>query len=308
MGASSSRRSATAVLAWLLRGSVAVGLGAWMGCDADAFQCRDHADCDYDGEAGVCQLSGYCSFSDETCDSGQRYGEFAGRSLGNACVGSEGDDAGTDGPPDPGDPSTPPSQPNRPGDMGCWLEDFDGAALDPIWCVDRPPGIELSEHGGVLNVDLVPERWEGGEQLGGIRSCDPRPLLGMTVTTRIVQVPAVAKFTEAYIELRGEVHGAGIGVADGEIYAFEFEDGDYKSHREREYDPDEHRLWRVRGTEEGFVTETSADGEDWKHLHTHDIDLSEMNGIVFLGAWSEKEPTSLDRARYDWLEVCAGGS
>ncbi len=35
---------------------------------------------------GVCQATGFCSFPDGKCESGQRYGELAGSQLGGSCV------------------------------------------------------------------------------------------------------------------------------------------------------------------------------------------------------------------------------
>lgn len=46
--------------------------------------------------AGVCEPTGFCSFPDTSCPSGQRYGEFAGEGLGEACV-PAGDASGTGG-------------------------------------------------------------------------------------------------------------------------------------------------------------------------------------------------------------------
>ena len=51
-------------------------------CTAGAFACVDDASC----SGGVCEASGYCSFPDADCDSGQRYGEHAPAELAGACV------------------------------------------------------------------------------------------------------------------------------------------------------------------------------------------------------------------------------
>jgi len=58
-------------------------------CDADA-QCLDH------GIAGVCQEPGWCSFPDDACPSGQRFGDHAGDGLARTCVPDGG--TSTDGP------------------------------------------------------------------------------------------------------------------------------------------------------------------------------------------------------------------
>lgn len=58
---------------------VAIALPA---CTAGAFACVGDASC----SGGVCEASGYCSFPDADCDSGQRYGEHAPAELAGACV------------------------------------------------------------------------------------------------------------------------------------------------------------------------------------------------------------------------------
>ena len=58
-------------------------------CDADA-QCLDH------GIAGMCQEPGWCSFPDDACPSGQRFGDHAGDGLARTCVPEGG--TSTDGP------------------------------------------------------------------------------------------------------------------------------------------------------------------------------------------------------------------
>ena len=50
------------------------------------FACADDSAC----AGGVCQPEGFCSFPDESCDSGQRFGEFAGDGLAGVCVGTAG--------------------------------------------------------------------------------------------------------------------------------------------------------------------------------------------------------------------------
>ncbi|MEM9457818.1 MAG: LamG domain-containing protein [Myxococcota bacterium] len=55
------------------------------GCEVDdAFSCQSDAQCFTDG-AGLCQPTGYCSFPDEDCQSGQRYGELSGP-FAKSCV------------------------------------------------------------------------------------------------------------------------------------------------------------------------------------------------------------------------------
>lgn len=58
------------------------------------FKCQSSDQC---STGGVCESSGYCSFSDSECSGGRRYGELSG-DLGGQCVGGAGVDGGVDGP------------------------------------------------------------------------------------------------------------------------------------------------------------------------------------------------------------------
>ena len=49
------------------------------------------------GSGGVCQTTGFCSFADDQCPSGQSYGAASGR-LGGICVGQEPVDSGSGDP------------------------------------------------------------------------------------------------------------------------------------------------------------------------------------------------------------------
>jgi hypothetical protein len=69
-----------------LAAAVACGFGS-------AFVCEDDAECNDGGELGVCHASGHCSFPDDTCPSGQRYGEHGTGDLAGDCV-APGDDTG----------------------------------------------------------------------------------------------------------------------------------------------------------------------------------------------------------------------
>ena len=51
-----------------------------------AYVCASDDACQSDGAQGVCQATRYCSYPDTTCDSGQRYDEFAGDGLADECV------------------------------------------------------------------------------------------------------------------------------------------------------------------------------------------------------------------------------
>lgn len=56
------------------------------GCGARAFVCRDQGECSDGDIAGVCEPTGGCSFPDDGCASGRRYGTHAPDGLAGTCV------------------------------------------------------------------------------------------------------------------------------------------------------------------------------------------------------------------------------
>ena len=72
---------------------MAIG-GAWLGlvfgCSTPDFLCQSSDDCVSSPDAGICEESGYCSFPDAACPSGQRYGELSGPLRGQCTVPEEG--------------------------------------------------------------------------------------------------------------------------------------------------------------------------------------------------------------------------
>jgi hypothetical protein len=65
------------------------------GCGARAFVCTGSVECNDGGIAGVCEPSGGCSFPDDDCDSGRRYGAHAPDGLGGTCVPLTADETST---------------------------------------------------------------------------------------------------------------------------------------------------------------------------------------------------------------------
>jgi len=68
-------------------------LGACTG--GGEFACADDQACVGVGPGARCEVSGWCSFEDEVCDSGHRYGDHAGDGLGGVCVGEDDATGGT---------------------------------------------------------------------------------------------------------------------------------------------------------------------------------------------------------------------
>lgn len=60
---------------------------ATTGCRTEAFSCQTDDGCRLETLQGFCEPSGYCSFPDEDCDSGWRYGENGPSAIAGECVG-----------------------------------------------------------------------------------------------------------------------------------------------------------------------------------------------------------------------------
>jgi hypothetical protein len=93
-----------------------------------AFVCAADSECAGGGSQGVCEPTGFCSFSDEECSSGRRYGEAAGGGLANTCVGALADSGPSIDAPAPDAPRPPLCDPDDPDLVGCYP--FEGDAQD----------------------------------------------------------------------------------------------------------------------------------------------------------------------------------
>jgi len=87
---------------WCGHFAIAATLGLAIGCvRSGTFVCEGSSDCNDGSFTGMCQPSGYCSFGDASCESGQRYGDLAGDDLAGTCVppidGTTGGDLSTTG-------------------------------------------------------------------------------------------------------------------------------------------------------------------------------------------------------------------
>lgn len=90
-------RVSPTVCAWAVAAA-----SAWHGCGAPVFICEDPSEC----PGGTCEPSGFCSFPDDACASGQRYGSHAPASVANECVDPIAGTSGTSDGEATGSPST----------------------------------------------------------------------------------------------------------------------------------------------------------------------------------------------------------
>lgn len=91
--------SRTAIAGLMLVGCIAAA------CKLGGFACADDGDCAGRGDGATCEATGWCSFPDEDCASGSRYGTHAGDGLGGTCV-ELGGSSGTTGSSSDGGPTT----------------------------------------------------------------------------------------------------------------------------------------------------------------------------------------------------------
>src|SRR5688572_7453057 len=68
------------------RALVAATVALAAACQGDAFfVCSDDDDCG-GAAAGVCEIGGACSFPDDACESGRRYGQSSAPPLAGRCT------------------------------------------------------------------------------------------------------------------------------------------------------------------------------------------------------------------------------
>lgn len=67
-------------------GAATLGAALALACNTESFECRTDVDCETAIGDGTCQPTGWCSFDDNDCPSGQAYGDHAGDGLAGMCV------------------------------------------------------------------------------------------------------------------------------------------------------------------------------------------------------------------------------
>lgn len=74
-------------------GTVVLGWAAWLsapGCrTTTSFECDSDQQCESRAPSGRCEANGYCSFDDDECPSGRRYGVREGSNVAGVCVPEE---------------------------------------------------------------------------------------------------------------------------------------------------------------------------------------------------------------------------
>lgn len=137
-----------------MAGCVAVSAGLGLASCHRAFGCAGNEQCGVDGVSGFCEASGYCSFPDDDCPSGRRYGEHAAESLVDICVlPGESSSSSSGGAPESSEVGT--------GSTGGTTDTGSGTTESACVLEDSPP-IVVQQDGAVIeNLRITVESGDG---------------------------------------------------------------------------------------------------------------------------------------------------
>ncbi len=285
---------------------------ALVGCPAsEVFTCADDSECQGDG-LGRCEANGFCSFPDQQCPSGRRYGELAGGGFASDCVDAE---VGSTGSQDTGESSAATGSSSGTGDAldggsttmaeppGCELvsEMFRGGTVDPRWEVEvGEPQISIED--GYAQWTVLADH---PQTYRGIRWDEPIPRDGSSVTLGIRQPP-----TDDANELRIDLQDANgcfvswlwdVGELQAETSGCAFVTDDLLG--AVPFDAVDDRFLRIR--EDGGLLrfESSPDGESFvPHFSVESTALAvEFTVAVAVQA----QPGQGDIIQVDLVEICA---
>ncbi len=240
---------------WLGVLALALAAGAGACLRSPSFACDEDVQCQVGGQ-GTCEATGYCSFPDDGCPSGRRFGDGAGTYAGQ-CVVAEVDAAVLDAP-----------------IIDAPITDaaIDGAAIgcpDPATATSFPVGQACNGWGtpfrasanvqnGGAGLLVTPNAATAGARAGCDHVAVPFGAAGVLTNVDRVVVGAGAR---TRLELGAAAFA--LGVESGSLVASV---GDAMVAR-RPYQADAMGWWRIRPTA-GVVFEVSADGRVWDVVAT----------------------------------------
>ncbi|MCH9687010.1 MAG: hypothetical protein K0V04_36580 [Deltaproteobacteria bacterium] len=270
---------------------------------SQVYQCEADVGCALDGSAGVCQPNGYCSFDDPSCDSGQRYGEYAPQAVAQTCVPivEDTDDpssdvttthAGSTGPSvDSGsvltgsssDDGRPPPPPATTGDSSStgsatsaadtgpppcsvFADDFEDGVIDPLWNVAQPEN--STEIRGQLMMSNTPANTTDatGIQLFDVdvSAATIAVELGILPTDPVSQISLIL-LTRQLHRMSMVVSPTTLGLRQGAASQ------DEDTLLAVPFDPIDHRWLRFETAEPMISFQASPDGLVWTNLLTVDM-------------------------------------
>lgn len=297
----------------------------------DVFTCSSDADCQGDG-VGQCEANGFCSFPDQQCPSGRRYGELAGGGFANDCVDIEDGSTGlatsdatmtattasdsapvtttettlsttsTAGSESTSDPTAAGSSTGDPQPTCETVvdEQFSGGMLDALW------EIEVGEP--MITIEDGYAEWMIGPlspvAYRGIHWPQPLPLAGLQVTMEIRQPPTFDDY-QLRLDLLDE-SGRLIGWLwdEGEIQAETADDnGERMQIGTVPFDAEEDRFLRVREANARILFESSSDGRTFDEHFVLDADM--LGAEVDIAVAVQALPGVGDVIQVDSIQICA---
>jgi hypothetical protein len=208
--------------------------------------------------AGICEPSGFCSFSDLSCVSGRRYGRYARFDLCDACVLSGDGGLVVDG-------QVPDGALAMAGCGGTRLlrDDFDDGVMGLDWGRSYQEGaVTTSETGGKLVITLA--SGAAGSTYGGLVSSRFYNLVGDEVAVRVTDMVDTSTDAEAYLEVR-EPGGNLVRILQrhGDLHFQKRVAGTYASLATIKFNALLHDFWRIREDRGDLFWETSGNGENF---------------------------------------------
>ncbi len=285
-------------------------------CGGDVFSCQLDDEC---GPGGTCQAIGHCSFPDDACASGQRFGDNAG-SLSGDCVVVDDATAGGDttsstgGAPSPEPTTAAPSTTSAvdgsdtvaadgsstgaivPPCSQTYLEPFDGDALDPDWIVSDDTLVSVADGAVTLTVPAT----------AGVEYVLIRALGNSGVDLREGWVRAEISAVPNELRKQGTLtvwpdEGQFLWLAEGGIRPIA---PDVEIDGLGDWDPVAHRWLQIRGTAGDLVFEYSADARTWTEAGRAAAPAGLAAATVVLTAGHYEDVTTPAAFTVETLEVC----
>lgn len=293
---------------------------------SSVFNCDKDSDCAAGEGFGVCQPTGYCSFSDPSCDSGQRYGSLAGEGLAKDCVpteiasgtggetsdetsgvtlgtgtmssattlpvqtsttGLESSSAATSSTATTATTATG-SDSTTTGIIGCngFVDDFENGVVGNEWVNENPLVIEETD--GELRITVTTSVDDGFANLSTFAEYD---LSDGDGRVQLATPPAENEIQQALrIYPAGSPNDELYFMVEGDqLRAFYSPPGGADvAYMEEDFEPETHRWLRMRGAGEIANFEFSDDGEMWQTFAsvTSPIPLDDVVVALMGGNWA----------------------
>lgn len=182
------------------------------------------------------------------------------------------------------------------------VDDFSGDQPGPPWRSGVTGGADVSQAGGVLEID--PDDGNGYNE-GYYETRETYDLtdshMSVEVTDMVNFETGAGAFMSAYSSWPNPSRYVGVEQIDGELrFSIADADGGTSSIELVDaipYDGKVHRFWRIRGDAQTAYAETSADGDSWEVFSSADLsDLDEL--LIGIGVWSN-DTTTAGSASFD---------